>query len=130
MGAPGDTRARRVVLLLAGVVLLSLADLLLTLSHLTTIGMMEANPIAAWLIRTTQSAWVLSGYKTVTVGLCVALLFRLRRRPQGEFGAWCAMAILAALCVMWQSYSAQVQEPDTVQLARSGALGPGWLVLE
>ena len=72
-------RPRRVSWLLAGVLLLSLIDLLLTIVHLRSVGMVEANPIAAFLIRSTQSVWVLSAYKLVTVGICLSLLYRLRR---------------------------------------------------
>jgi hypothetical protein len=129
-GGDGDSRARRVLLLLGGVVLLSLADLWLTLLHLSTIGMMEANPIAAWLIRSTESALALSLYKGVTVGVCVALLFRLRRRPQAEWGAWCAVAIMIGLSLMWQCYRAELADPEHLALARSGALGTEWLVLK
>ena len=43
-------RSRRVILLIVGIVVLSLADLIVTLWHLTSVGMAEANPIAAWII--------------------------------------------------------------------------------
>ena len=43
-------RSRRVILLIVGIAVLSLADLIVTLWHLTSVGMAEANPIAAWII--------------------------------------------------------------------------------
>ena len=58
------TRERRVGILLVSIIVLSAADLLLTIAHLQTIGMIEANPIAAFLIRTTASAWILSARPT------------------------------------------------------------------
>lgn len=50
-------RSRRVIVLLAAIIVLSAADLAITLFHLKTMGMMEANPIARFLIEQTSSAW-------------------------------------------------------------------------
>jgi len=122
-------RARRVTVLLAGVVLLSVADLMVTLAHLRSTGMVEANPIAAYLIRTTQSPWVLGGYKCVTVGVCVALLYRLRRFAAGEAAAWCAVGILAVMSVVWRSYSGQMDAVEEVRVVQAEDEG-GWLHLE
>lgn len=121
-----DRRCQRVLLLLAGIVILSLADLVITLEHLQTIGMVEANPIAAWVIRSTHSAWILGVYKVITVGICVALLYRARRYRVGELAAWCAVAILAGLSVMWHSYSEQLESPAEVMTAQAD-FGDLWL---
>jgi len=127
---PGfERRSHRVLVLLAGIIVLSLADLVVTLQHLQSIGMVEANPIAAWLIRSTNSAWILGAYKTVTVGICVALLYRARRYWIGEAAAWCAVAILAGLSVMWHTYAEQIESPVELMTAQAD-LGDRWLHLD
>ena len=103
--SPRDQRAERVIWLLGGVVLLSLADLFLTLTYLTTVGMSEGNPIALWLLQSTGSVWPLAIYKGLTVAICVTLLYRNRYRRQSELASWCAMMILVTLTIWWNQYS-------------------------
>jgi hypothetical protein len=98
-------RAERVLWLLAGVVFLSIADLFLTISYLTSVGMSEGNPIALWLLQATDSVWPLAFYKAITVTVCVSLLYRTRYRRQSELASWCALMILVALTVWWNQYS-------------------------
>ena len=98
-------RSERVTWLLFGIVMLSIADLVLTLSYLTTVGMSEGNPIAVWLLQATNSIWALAMYKAVTVTICVTLLYRTRFQRQSELAAWCAMLILVALSIWWNQYS-------------------------
>lgn len=64
-------RSRRVVVLIVGIILLSLGDLAITLIDLRSTGMMEANPIAGYFIRLTQSVSALTAYKMLTAGICV-----------------------------------------------------------
>ena len=115
------SRPRRVTLLVAGIIVLSLADLIVTLAFLRANWMMEANPIAAYLIRTTQSPWALAAFKGLSVSVCVALLYRLRRHASGEIAAWCAVGILAIMSVMWHSYSTHFDDPQHMILAQVGA---------
>ena len=98
-------RSERVTWLLGGVVALSLADLFLTISYLTTVGMSEGNPIAVWLLNTTNSVWPLILYKLCTVAVCVGLLYVNRTKRQSELASWCALIILIALTVWWNQYS-------------------------
>jgi uncharacterized membrane protein len=123
------SRARRVIVLLAAVVVLSVADLLVTLVHLRTIGMMEANPVAAFLIRVTESPVSLICFKALTVFICVALLYRLRHHAEGEVAAWCAVVILVALAVMWHDYARRIESPGAVELVMSRDT-EHWLVLD
>jgi uncharacterized Tic20 family protein len=124
-----ERRVRRVLVLLAAVVVLSLADLVVTIGHLQTVGLIEANPIAAWLIRTTESPWVLSAYKCLTVGVCIALLYRLRRHRECEIAAWCAVGILVGMSIMWHSYSREMESPHNLEMVQS-AHSDVWLRLE
>jgi hypothetical protein len=98
-------RSERVIWLLTGVVILSFVDLFLTISYLTTVGMSEGNPIAVWLLHTTNSVWPLALYKVATVAVCVSLLYFNRRKRQSELASWCAMIILVALSIWWNQYS-------------------------
>ena len=125
----GSLRSRRVVLLLCGIVVLSTADLLVALRHLTTIGLAEANPIAAYLIESTGSPWALIGLKFLSVGVCVALLYRLRGYRTGEAAAWLALAILTVLSLVRHGYSRQIQAPDTMTLVNTQNI-EGWLILD
>ncbi len=98
-------RSQRVIWLLGGVVALSLADLFLTVTYLTTVGMSEGNPIAVWLLSTTNSIWPLALYKLATVAICVSLLYANRFKRQSELASWCALSILVALSIWWNQYS-------------------------
>ena len=120
---PGGGRSRRVMALLGAVVLLSLGDLLVTLAYLKSVGLMEANPIAVYLIESTQSAWVLACFKGLTVGFCATVLFCLRRHREGEIGAWCAAAILVFTALQWHQYAQSVDGPEAVRLAGASDLG-------
>jgi hypothetical protein len=122
-------RSRRVVLLIVGIVLLSLGDLLITVTYLRSTGMLEANPIAGYIIRLTGSVSALTVYKALTVGICVGLLYRLRRLVEGEVAAWCAVSILAFMSLQWYHYAHHFDNAD-VELARSAVFGQEWLVLD
>ncbi len=123
-------RSRRVILLIVGIAVLSLADLIVTLWHLTSVGMAEANPIAAWIIAGTGSAWLLTAYKLLTVAVCTGLLYRLRCHVEGEIGAWCAVMILAAVSFHWGHYTRELNDMKNFELARQGAYGEDWLMLD
>lgn len=115
------SRPRRVIVLVLGIIVLSLADLIVTLAFLQANWMIEANPIAAYLIRSTQSAWVLAAFKCCTVGICASLLFRVRHHLAGELAAWFAVVILAGMSVMWYSYSTHFENSHDVLLVHANA---------
>ena len=118
------------MVLLLGIIALSIADLVVTITHLKTIGMAEANPIAAYLIRATNSTWILAAYKLATVGISVTLLYLARRHRVGEIATWSALAILVAMSVSWHNYASYVDDLEHVRLAESGAYGDQWLMLD
>ncbi len=122
-------RSRRVILLIVGIVVLSLGDLVITVTCLTTTGMIEANPVADFIIRQTGSVAVLAAYKALTVAICVGLLFRLRRHVEGEVAAWCAILILAVLSLHWYHYVNEFEGLTDVEFAAGVADGEAWLVL-
>ena len=109
---------------------MSLGDLVITLICLRSTGMMEANPIASFLVRSTQSVSVLAAYKTLTVGICVGLLYYLRRHVEGEVAAWCVVAILAVTSLQWFHYTRHFDAFAGIQLARHSTGGAQWIVLD
>lgn len=123
-------RSRRVILLIVGIIVLSLGDLLITVTCLTSTGMIEANPIAEFLIRHTGSVAVLVAYKTLTVAVCTGVLFRLRRHAEGEAAAWCAVLILALTSLQWYHYAREMDGSIAFELAREAVPGDAWLVLD
>ena len=100
-------RPARVAGLLAGVVLLSLGDLYMTLVHLLNFGMLEANPVARQIMMHGSPAALII-WKLLTVGFAVLVMFCARRRIAAEIGAVFCCFILAWLTLQWASYSDQV----------------------
>jgi hypothetical protein len=123
------SRGRRVTILLLGVIVLSIADLIVTLAFLRANWMMEANPIAEYIIRTTQSPIALILFKCLTVGVCAALLYRTRHFRSGEVAAWSAVAVLAVMCVMWRSYAKGLDETEIVLASANANCDDEWLGL-
>lgn len=102
-----DARSRRVLALLACVIVLSAADLYLTTTHLSSAGMAEGNPIARAIIAVNSPA-LLALWKVVTVSIGVWILFAARRSRAGEAGAWLCFGVLCWLMVRWMSYSDEI----------------------
>jgi len=127
--APDTKRARRVVLLLLAIILLSAGDLLATSAHLRSTGMVELNPIARAIVEWTQSVWGLALYKGVTVAVCVAVLYRVRTSRQAELGAWLGVAILALLAFHWGAYTRHSASPDVIATQGNGLVLEKWLSL-
>jgi hypothetical protein len=119
-------RVRRVTVLLWAIVILSLADLAVTIGHLQSVGMAEANPVAAYLIRVTDSPWALAAFKALTVAVCVALLYSARRHWQGEVASWLALTILVGVSILWHYYAEALDDANHVRLAQVVS-GDDWL---
>lgn len=113
-----------------GIVVLSFGDLAITLVCLRSTGMQEANPVASFLIRLTDSVSVLIAYKAATVAVCAGLLYRLRRQVEGEVAAWCSIVILAIMALQWHQYTANVESLTDVRLVQHGTATGQWLVLD
>ena len=106
------SRSRRVVVLLAAIILMSLGDLYMTLEHLTQIGMPEANPLAHAIIQY-GSRSVLIAWKLATVILAVGILFYARRRWSAEAAALFCCGVLTWLSARWLDYSEHMLKVDT-----------------
>jgi hypothetical protein len=127
--SPRSARPRRVVILLLSIVLLSTVDLVITVINLRTVGMIEVNPIAHYIVSTTQSATALAFYKVFTVVVCVALLYRLRHSVQCELAAWFCVVVLAALACYWGIYSDRAHDPTNLWLRQNQVTHDNWLTL-
>jgi hypothetical protein len=115
-----------VAALLCVVVLLSLGDLYMTLTHLRGIGMLESNPVARVIMSYNSSAVVIS-WKCATVLLAVVILFFYRRTRQAEVGAWAATILLGLLTVHWARYNDEVAMIDPDDAARAAQADPRWV---
>ncbi|MEM7754010.1 MAG: DUF5658 family protein [Planctomycetota bacterium] len=98
-------RPRRVLYLLAAVVLMSAADLAITLVWLTNVGLAESNPLARWVIAQ-GSVELLAVWKAITVLPAVLVFAVLRDKPVGELGAIIAATVLAIVTLHWHAYHA------------------------
>lgn len=111
-------RRCRMACLVVVIVVLSLADLLLTLTYSTTCGMTEVNPVAQ-LFMAHGSVLGLVLWKFATVGLSAALFWRMRNHRTAELGAWLGVMVMTWLTCHWISYNAEVSgyTPAIQQLA-------------
>lgn len=87
---------------------MSLADLAMTLTHASTIGFAEANPIARALMDT-GSATPVTLWKLGSLVVAFGILFYLRRTRIAELAAWLVVAILGWLMLRWSVYNDHVQ---------------------
>lgn len=100
-------RSLRVLTLIAAIVLMSLGDLYMTLEHLSTVGMGEANPIARFVIGYNSPA-LLAVWKLASVSLACLIFARFRTRWTAEAACWLCTLVLVGLTVMWINYSAEL----------------------
>jgi len=121
-------RSRRVTILVVGILLLSLLDLILTLYNLRTIGMAEANPIAAWIVEETGSAWLLSAFKACSLIVSCGLFYAFRTRRSAEFACWFSIGVLVVLAIAWHRYTVTVAAVDPLQFVHLAG-DDGWISL-
>jgi len=104
-----EGRVGRMAALLVAIVIISIADLYMTLAHATGPGMLEANPIAR-AIMTNGAPSTLIAWKVLTVGFGVAILIRLRRSAWAEAGAWLCFGLLTWLSFQWLDYNSHIHD--------------------
>ena len=101
------TRQARVCWLIFAIAVLSIADLHMTLVHLTSIGMSEGNPIAR-LVMSTNSPAALIAWKMTSVGAACLAFYAGRKKLVGEVAAWFCCAVLVWLTLRWGQYSTEL----------------------
>jgi hypothetical protein len=102
-------RSERVWMLVSLIAAASLIDLHLTIVHLQGVGMIEANPLARWVMDA-GCAWVLTLWKVASVGLALGIYLRHRHRALTEAAAWISAGIMIWLMLQWIGYSQHVGE--------------------
>lgn len=101
------TREARVCWLILAIAVFSVGDLVMTLDHLTTIGMGEANPIAR-MVMSTNSPAALIVWKLTSVGVACLAFYAGRKKLVGEVAAWFCCFVLIWLMLRWGMYSAEL----------------------
>ena len=112
-------RARRVVLLVVATVLISLADLYMTLLYATSVGLHEANPLAR-AVMLYNCPWVVVAFRLLTIGLFGLVLFRARHRPIAELASWLCVVTMVWLAFRWEAYNASAVELTGPMLLATG----------
>ncbi len=97
-------RGWRVVTLLIAIAAMSIGDLLMTLTFARSIGMVELNPMARFLMQAPSPAYIIV-YKMSSVLIACAILFMARKTRVGELGSWLAFFGLLWLTIRWLEYS-------------------------
>ena len=122
-----STRSRRVCRLVAGVCVVGVFDLALTIHFMTTTGMHEVNPVARSIALTSPGLLVL--FKAALTALSAGILMRVRDRASAEVGAWLAAAVMLALSAQWARVIAvdpgALLAPPTGLTVTLGAADPG-----
>jgi hypothetical protein len=101
---PAKARIVRINLLIFGALAMGVADLLCTLAYMTSVGMVEMNPIARHMIRV-GGADQLIMFKLFTMALSAGIIYLIRRHPRAELCAWVSFAIMLCLTIHWVQYN-------------------------
>lgn len=111
--APGTEaltpHARRLMLVLLAITLMSLADLICTLIYMSGIGLLEVNPLARLMV-SIGDAQQLIIFKLFTMTLACGALYFARRHPISERVAWMCAAGLFALMLHWTAFNSSVSD--------------------
>lgn len=101
--APPAAR-RRLALLICAIILMGITDLLCTLSYLTSVGLIEANPIARWVINNLGMAGLIT-FKAATMLFTCGALYIIRRHRAAERCAWICAVVLLLLMLHWVRFN-------------------------
>lgn len=97
-------RGMRVTCLTVAVILMSLADLWITLVYLRSVGMGEGNPIARWVMQHWSEAGLIA-WKCASVALAALVFMRYRQRRLTEVASWFCCGVLVWLLIKWMGYA-------------------------
>lgn len=129
LGAAIASRPFRVIALGSAIAVMSAVDLYLTLLYLTHSGMPEANPLARAMIAY-QSPLVLAVWKTLTVALCVGILFLIRHKRSAEWGAWAGTLVLALLMSHWGRYAHELADVKPMMAQVASQIDDSWVHIQ
>ncbi len=97
-------RGLRVIVLCVVILIISIADLELTLRFLTSGGMSEGNPLARYIMGF-NCQWLLGAWKVMLTAVACGTLLGLRTRLTAELGAWLCAAVMVWLAIRWGFYA-------------------------
>ena len=100
----GKRRGLRVISLCVVILIISIADLELTLRFLTSGGMAEGNPLARYIMGF-NCQWLLAAWKLMLTAVACGTLLGLRTRLTAELGAWLCAAVMVWLAIRWGFYA-------------------------
>ena len=124
-------RPARVVLLLIATLILAAGDLALTLNYVTSIGMIEANPLARLIMKLGSVTGIVL-WKIFLTAFSVGVLYRFRAKGIAEAAAWISAGIMLALMYHWIGYVAEIDAmANEYAIIASAANGnhEGWIIL-
>ena len=101
------SREHRVITLLIAVALISIGDLVMTLTYATSVGMMEVNPLAR-MVMAFNSPMLVVLWKALTAGFGITVLTMLRSRWTAEVAAWICFAAMMMLLMHWIDFNTDI----------------------
>ncbi len=133
LAAPGRPslvrhRSTRVLGLTAAISLMSVADLVITLTYLRSVGMSEGNPIARFIMEHGSSS-LLIWWKLASVSLACFILIYARKSRSAEVGAWICFAILVWLTIQWTTYIHEITKLTPALYTLTQAEAARWVTL-
>lgn len=121
-------RSRRVTILVLATATLGILDLVFTLTYMQSVGMIELNPLARFMIGV-GGAGQLIRFKLLTIAMSSGLLYLLRRRPGAEWCAWFSLIALVALSLHWAQYTRMSEDLAPNFFAPSAAADQRWVTI-
>lgn len=102
-----ECRGLRVVILLLATFLMGVADLALTLTYVTSMGMVELNPLARFIMEH-GSVQAVALFKFGAMTINGGILYVFRQRRIAEIAAWICFLVMAALSIKWGMYASHM----------------------
>ncbi len=100
-------RGLRVTLLLVATFLMGVADLALTLTYVTSMGMVELNPLARFIMEH-GSVQAVALFKFGAMTINGGILYIFRQRRIAEVAAWICFLVMVALSLKWSMYASHM----------------------
>jgi hypothetical protein len=124
------SRPHRVGLLLLAITIMAAADLALTLNYITSIGMVELNPVARAVMSLGSTGAVVI-WKVALTAFTVGVLFVLRKRGIAEVATWACATVMVLLSMHWLNFINEVQTMGSEYLVLAlEAPHEGWTVID
>ena len=121
---------RRVALVLLAVAIMGVADLLFTLTYMTSSGMLEMNPIARLAV-SLGGVSMLIKFKLLTILLSAGILYCCRKHRSAELWSWFCAGVMFTLTLHWVHYNATISdmthEISTIALSDAKNVPAEWV---